>query len=41
MNSSHSPFMVCYISFGGGGGGKTDRLFRLSTYAFPIALNTF
>ena len=25
----------------GGLGGKTDRLFRLSTYAFPIPLNTF
>ena len=25
----------------GGSGGKTDRLFRLSTYAFPIPLNTF
>ena len=24
-----------------GGGGKTDRLFRLSTYAFPIPLNIF
>ena len=22
-------------------GGKTDRLFRLSTYAFPIPLNIF
>ena len=26
---------------GGGSGGKTDRLFRLSIYAFPIPLNTF
>ena len=26
---------------GGGLGGKTDRLFRLSTYAFPIPLNKF
>ena len=26
---------------GGGSGGKTDRLLRLSTYAFPILLNTF
>ena len=26
---------------GGGPGGKTDRLFRLSTYAFPIPLNIF
>ena len=25
----------------GGSGGKTDRLFRLSIYAFPIPLNTF
>ena len=25
----------------GGPWGKTDRLFRLSTYAFPIPLNTF
>ena len=25
----------------GGSGGKTNRLFRLSTYAFPIPLNTF
>ena len=25
----------------GGVGGKTDRLFRLSTYGFPIPLNTF
>ena len=25
----------------GGSGGKTDRLFRLSTYAFPIPLNIF
>ena len=25
----------------GGWGGKTDRLLRLSTYAFPIPLNTF
>ena len=25
----------------GGSGGKSDRLFRLSTYAFPIPLNTF
>ena len=25
----------------GGWGGKTDRLFRLSTYAFPIPLNIF
>ena len=24
-----------------GSGGKIDRLFRLSTYAFPIPLNTF
>ena len=24
-----------------GGGGKTDPLLRLSTYAFPIPLNTF
>ena len=24
----------------GGSGGKTDRLFRLTTYAFPIPLNT-
>ena len=26
---------------GGGSGGKTDRLFRLSTYGFPIPLNIF
>ena len=26
---------------GGGSGGKTDRLFRFSTYAFPIPFNTF
>ena len=26
---------------GGGSGGKTDQLLRLSTYAFPILLNTF
>ena len=25
----------------GGSGDKTDRLFRFSTYAFPIPLNTF
>ena len=25
----------------GGSGGKTDRLFRLSIYAFPIPFNTF
>ena len=25
----------------GGSGGKTDPLLRLSTYAFPILLNTF
>ena len=25
----------------GGSGGKTDWLFRLSTYVFPIPLNTF
>ena len=25
----------------GGSGGKTDRLFRLSTYAFPIPLDIF
>ena len=25
----------------GGSEGKTDRLFRLSTYAFPIPLNIF
>ena len=32
------------LTHGGGGGGsegKTDRLFRLSIYAFPIPLNTF
>ena len=29
------------IKGGGGSGGKTDRLLRLSTYAFPIPLNTF
>ena len=26
---------------GRGSGGKKDRLFRLSIYAFPIPLNTF
>ena len=26
---------------GGGSGGKTDQLFRLSIYAFPIPLNIF
>ena len=29
------------IRGGWGWGGKTDRLLRLSTYAFPILLNTF
>ena len=29
------------LTYNGGSGGKTDRLFRLSIYAFPIPLNTF
>ena len=29
------------VTHKGGPWGKTDRLFRLSTYAFPIPLNTF
>ena len=29
------------LAYKAGLGGKTDWLFRLSTYAFPIPLNTF
>ena len=36
-----SYFMTPVWPIRGGPGGKTDQLFRLSTYAFPIPLNTF
>ena len=34
-------FMTPVWLIRGGSGGKTDQLFRLSTYAFPIPRNTF
>ena len=36
-----SYFMTPVWPIRGGSGGKTDHIFRLSTYAFPIPLNTF
>ena len=41
-NSKTAIFYPSLTHKGGrGSGGKTDRLLRLSTYAFPIPLNTF
>ena len=45
-NSKTAIFYPSLTHKGGGGGGrgsggKTDPLLRLSTYAFPILLNTF
>ena len=35
------PFYDPSLTHKGWSGDKTDRLFRFSTYAFPIPLNTF
>ena len=40
-NSKTAIFYPSLTHRGGGSGGKTDRLLRLSTYAFPILFNTF
>ena len=40
-NSKTAIFYPSLTHGGGGSGGKTDRLLRLSTYAFPILLSTF
>ena len=40
-NSKTAIFYPSLTHKGGGSGGKTDRLLRLSTYGFPIPLNTF
>ena len=42
--SGKTPKQLFYdpsLTHKGGSGDKTDRLFRFSTYAFPIPLNTF
>ena len=42
ISGKNSKTAIFYpsLTHKGGGGGKTDPLLRLSTYAFPILLNT-
>ena len=43
-HTGKTPKQIFYdpsLTHKGGPGGKTDRLFRFSTYAFPIPLNKF
>ena len=43
ISGKNSKTAIFYpsLTHKGGSGGKTDRLLRLSPYAFPILLNTF